>query len=78
MTVTVKTLHLVAWNFIFQSTSQNPKVVRLSCIFSASLGFTVTRYAMVSSTNILTTEFRPSGRSLTNNPCPRTEPCATK
>ena len=35
--VTVMTLHLVAWNFIFHSTFQNPMVVRLS--FSASCIF---------------------------------------
>ena len=62
--VTVMTLQLVAWNFIFQSTSQNPMVVRPSCTFSSSWGFTMTRYAMVSSANSLTTEFRTSDRSL--------------
>ena len=51
--VTVRTLHLVAWNFFFQSTSKTPMVVRSACTFSASWGFTMFRYAMVSSAKSL-------------------------
>ena len=61
--VTVRKLHLVAWNFIFQSTSQTPMVVRSICTFSMSWSFTMTMYAMGSLAKSLTIEFMPSGRS---------------